>query len=220
MSFLSEMYKSLDDLPSTVPVFPLGGALLLPRGILPLNIFEPRYLAMVDAALKENRLIGMVQPKPGKARDALYSVGCLGRLTAYQETEDGRYLITLTGICRFSIEEEMLNTMPYRTCKISTAEFKSDLRCDFADNSIDRTEFLKTFSAYLEANNLEVDWDSLQRASDETLVNAFCMMSPYGLAEKQAFLEAESLRKRADLLIAITERDLAASDQPAGRSLQ
>lgn len=223
MSFLSEKYKTMDAIPSVVPVFPLAGALLLPRGILPLNIFEPRYLAMVDAALKEERVIGMVQPMNDGDQGGdppLQKIGCLGRISAYQETDDGRYLISLTGVCRFSIDQELAATTPYRMCKINGAKFADDLHLGAQEDQIDRTELLKAFGNYLDANNLEVDWESLNRASDETLVNAFCMMSPYGMAEKQAFLEADCLRDRADLLIAITERDLATADRPEGQSLQ
>lgn len=220
MSLLAEKYKTTAALPAIVPVFPLPGALLLPRGILPLNIFEPRYMAMVDHALQRDRVIGMIQPKSENEPSKLQHVGCLGRLSAFQETDDGRYLITLTGICRYVIEEHLSTTTPFDMCQINAEKFESDLHISAQQNQIDREGLLKAFASYLDANNLEVDWDSLSRASDETLVNAFCMMSPYGLAEKQAFLEADCLRDRADLLIAITERDLVTADRTPGQSLQ
>lgn len=220
MSFLADKYKTTDALPAIVPVFPLPGALLLPRGILPLNIFEPRYLAMVDTALQQDRVIGMVQPKSENEPSKLQEIGCLGRLSAFQEADDGRYLITLTGICRYVIEERLSTTTPFEMCKINADQFESDLHISAQQNQVDREGLLKAFASYLDANNLDVDWDSLSRASDETLVNAFCMMSPYGMAEKQAFLEANCLRDRADLLIAITERDLATADRPEGQALQ
>lgn len=175
---------------------------------------------MIDHALATDRLIGMIQPEGDANPPELLTVGCLGRVSAYQETDDGRYLISLTGICRFAIERETTNGTAYRTCAISSDRFAADLAVPGDSNQINRTQLLKTFGAYLEANNLDADWQSIERASDETLVNAFCMMSPYGPAEKQAFLEADCLRDRADLLIAITERDLASAGDPDGIPLQ
>jgi uncharacterized protein len=203
-------YKSPDDLPGVIPVFPLTGALLLPRGQLPLNIFEPRYLAMVDAALAGARIIGMVQPRlDGAARPgrdpALCAIGCAGRLTAVSETGDGRYLITLTGIARFRILEEVPSEALFRTVRISAEEFAQDFVARAGEDAVDRGGLIQAFRRYLDANNLEADWDSVDRASTEALVNALSMMSPFGPPEKQALLEAPDLKSRADTLVAITE---------------
>ena len=217
-------------IPDIVPVFPLASALLLPRGQLPLNIFEPRYLAMVDDALGHERLIGMVQPKferdgsPVMGLDPdtppLCQVGCLGRISTFQETDDGRYLITLTGICRFAIEEEETAITPFRLCRVATDRFVSDLEQGAGEKLVDRDTLLSTFKAYLEANDLEADWSGVEKASNEALVNALCMMSPYGPPEKQALLEADDLRARAETLIAITELSLARENQDDRATLQ
>lgn len=212
-------YRTGADIPDTVSVFPLRGALLLPGGQLPLNIFEPRYLEMMDHALSGKRIIGMIQPRivegeedaedelDETARPELSSVGCLGRITSYSETGDGRLLITLQGICRFRVLEEVNCRKPYRQCRI--APFLGDLEeaRDVAD--IDRDALLRAFRQYLEAHNLEADWGSIARAGNETLVNALSIMSPFGAAEKQALLEAPDLKTRAATLIAITEMTLA-----------
>jgi len=208
-------YRGPDGLPSVIPVFPLPAALLLPRGHMPLNIFEPRYVAMVDAALRSERVIGMVQPRfdvgaVDMAGDPpLCEIGCAGRLTAFQETGDGRYLVTLNGITRFRILEEMPGPAAYRMCRVTAAPFGEDFEADAGAAAVDRGMLLSTFRRYLDANKLEADWQSVERASNETLVNALSMMSPYGPAEKQALLEAENLEARADTLIALTEMALA-----------
>lgn len=206
-------YETADDLPAVIPVFPLPGALLLPRAQLPLNIFEPRYVAMLDAALKGDRIVGMIQPSleedGGADKPGLCSVGCAGRLTAFQESGDGRYLITLTGIARFEVVEEMQAITPFRQCRIAMGRFEGDLQSDQSADKVDRAGLLKTFRDYLEANEMEADWDGIEQAGNETLVNALSMMSPYGPAEKQALLEADDLPTRAETLIAITEMDLA-----------
>jgi Lon protease-like protein len=204
-------YAGPDDLPAAIPIFPLTGALLLPRGQLPLNIFEPRYLAMVDDALAGHRVIGMVQPRfdtgalrPGPEPE-LCTVGCAGRLTGFSETGDGRYLITLTGIARFRILSEIPSERPFRLARISAEEFATDFQARAGEEDVDRPGLLKAFKTYLEANNLEADWDSVNRASTESLVNALSMMSPFGPPEKQALLEAPDLKTRADTLVAIAE---------------
>ncbi|MEM1287427.1 MAG: LON peptidase substrate-binding domain-containing protein [Pseudomonadota bacterium] len=217
-------------IPDIIPVFPLASALLLPRGQMPLNIFEPRYLAMVDYALANERLIGMVQPKferdgspiLGLDPDAppLCEIGCVGRISAFQETEDGRYLMTLTGVCRFLIVEEETSITPFRLCRVSTEKFQEDFKHGAGEKLVDRDTLLSTFQAYLEANDLEADWSGVEKASNEALVNALCMMSPYGPPEKQALLEAEDLRARADTLIAITELSLAREGQEDRATLQ
>ena len=203
-------YLKAEDIPETIPVFPLSGALLLPGGQLPLNIFEPRYLMMFDHALATDRIIGMVQPAFGENGVAgLCSVGCAGRITSIAETGDGRYVTTLTGICRFRLIEETRSHNPYRSFRI--APFVTDLTGADEEKTIDRPALLSAFRAYLDANKLEADWDSVERASNVTLVTSLSMMSPFGPAEKQALLEAPDMKSRAETLVAITEIVLARS---------
>ncbi len=211
------------DFPDHVPVFPLAAALLLPGGRMPLNIFEPRYIEMIDHAIAGNRLIGMVQPRlDGAMRDdgepELCMVGCLGRITSFAETGDGRYLISLQGVCRFRVDTEMQVRTPYRQCRI--LPFLGDLDTEAGAEEVDRTALLKAFRSYLEANGLEADWESVSRAENATLVNALSMMAPYGPAEKQALLEAPDLKTRAETLIAITEISLARDGDDTGTRLQ
>ncbi|MCV3206841.1 LON peptidase substrate-binding domain-containing protein [Mesorhizobium sp. YC-39] len=216
-------YRLGTDLPSTIPIFPLEGALLLPGGRMPLNIFEPRYLQMVDEAIAGPRLIGMIQPSLDGALRAdgdpeLCSVGCAGRIIAFSESGDGRYLISLQGVCRFRIVHELSAKTPFRQCRF--APFLTDLDEDQAEAGIDRPALLRAFRAYLQANDLEADWESVSRAENAMLVNALSMMAPYGPAEKQALLEASDLKTRAETLIAITEMALARENEDFGSSLQ
>ena len=218
-------YTSETDLPEVVPVFPLVGSLLLPGGQMPLNIFEPRYLAMIDEALKDRRVIGMIQPRLDGARrengePELAKVGCLGRITSLTESGDGRYIINLHGIARFRVLEEVDTDTPYRICRLSA--FVADLDLGHGAGEVDRDGLLAAFRMYLDANQLEADWESVTKASNETLVNALCMMSPYGAAEKQALLEAPDLKTRAETLIALTEIAIARenSEDGSGQTLQ
>jgi Lon protease-like protein len=207
-------YYGPDDLPDVIPVFPLPGALLLPRGQLPLNIFEPRYLAMIDDALRSGlRLIGMIQPDPAhpgtEGKPGLYKIGCVGRLTQIAESGDGRYLIQLTGIARFRIEQELDLATPYRQCRVSFEPFRDDFVARMGEDDVDRSRLLQALKDFLEANQLKADWQGIENAPNEALVNALAMMSPYGAAEKQALLEAPDLKTRAELLVAVTEIELA-----------
>ncbi|MEI9422632.1 LON peptidase substrate-binding domain-containing protein [Mesorhizobium sp. Cs1299R1N1] len=216
-------YRLAKDLPSTIPLFPLEGALLLPGGRMPLNIFEPRYLQMVDEAVAGSRVIGIIQPGlNGALREdgepELCNVGCIGRIIAFSETGDGRYLISLQGVCRFRIAHELTVKTPFRQCK--PAPFLADLDEEQAADEIDRPALLRAFRAYLQANDLEADWESVSRAENAMLVNALSMMAPYGPAEKQALLEAADLKTRAETLIAITEMTLARENEDFGSSLQ
>lgn len=217
------MYRSPDDLPDRMAIFPLGGALLLPRGQLPLNIFEPRYLAMINDAIAGDRIVGMVQPSSdaalalqdnAEARPEVYEIGCAGRITSFAETGDGRILVTLTGICRFRIEEEVTAVTPYRICRVDCDEFAGDLVANQGEEAVDRDRLIGVFRRYLDAHHMEADWDSVHRSSNENLVNTLSMISSYAPKEKQALLEARDLAQRADILIALTE--MALSDTSDG----
>ena len=213
---MNPVYRSPSDLPPKLAVFPLAGALLLPRGELPLNIFEPRYLAMIDDALKAERVVGMIQPDERKGSSAqqpeLFKVGCAGRITQLAESGDGRYLITLTGIARFRILEELAVTTAYRQCRADFSPFAGDFVPQHGEDAVDRAALMRTLKAYLEANRMEADWSDIKNAPTEALVNGLSMMSPYGAREKQALLEAPDLKTRAETLIAVTEMALAQRD--------
>ena len=218
-------YRGPIDLPGVIPVFPLPGALLLPRGQMPLNIFEPRYLAMIDDALRDgHRLIGMIQPDAahGGAPDkpALYKVGCVGRITQLAESGDGRYLLELTGVSRFRVEEELKVSTPYRQCRATFAPFADDFVARRGEEHVDREAVLTALRAFLKANKLSADWDGIEQAPNEALVNALSMMSPYGAAEKQALLEAPDLKTRAEVLVALTEIELAKRNTEGEPQLQ
>lgn len=216
-------YRFAKDIPATIPVFPLAATLLLPGGRMPLNIFEPRYLQLVDEVIGGPRLIGMVQPAlDGALREdgepEICEIGCIGRITSFAETGDGRYLISLQGICRFRVVQELGVKTPFRQCRIMP--FAADLSEDPTGGEVNRLALLRAFRAYLEANDLEADWDGVSRAENALLVNALSMMAPYGAAEKQALLEAPDLKTRADTLIAITEMVLARENDEFGPGLQ
>jgi uncharacterized protein len=207
-------YRGPADLPEIVPVFPLAGALLLPRGQMPLNIFETRYLAMVDDCFRDgHRLIGMIQPdathSQSEERPVLFRVGCAGRITQLAESGDGRYILELTGVARFKVVEEMTVLTPYRQCKVDYFPFLDDFTARKGEDAVNREALLAVLTDFLKANNLKVDWEGVESAPNEALVNALAMMSPYGAAEKQAMLEAPDLKTRAEILIAVTEMDLA-----------
>ena len=221
---MNAVYRGPADCPGVIPVFPLLGALLLPRGQMPLNIFEPRYLAMVDDALKTERVIGMIQPDPEGGGTALtpklYNVGCAGRITQFAETGDGRYLITLIGIARFRVDDELATTTPYRKCRVRYDPFTADFLARAGEDEVDRAGVLRALRDFVEANDLKVDWRGIEQAPNEALVNALCMMSPFGPREKQALLEAPDLKTRAEALIAITQIELARSDEGSEPTLQ
>jgi len=226
---VNEIYKSASDLPRLIPVFPLSGALLLPRTQLPLNIFEPRYLAMPNDAISGERVIGMVQPgfdvTAGEVDNAaahpdLQPVGCVGRVTSFAETGDGRILITLTGICRFELVRELPLATAYRRFEVDYARFDDDLDPQVGEAEVDRDGLLEALKAYLEANKLEADWESLNEATNDTLVNGLCVMAPYGPKEKQALLEAADLKTRAEMLVAMTEMALAGAGSETSTTMQ
>jgi Lon protease-like protein len=205
---LNQSYDGPAALPSSFPIFPLAKALLLPRGQLPLNIFEPRYLAMIDDAMKSHRIIGMIQPNP-EADLGLFQVGCAGRITQLAESGDGRYLVTLTGVARFRVVEEIDAITPYRQALADFTPFAVDFRPRAGEDQVDRDGLLRALRSFAESNELQLDWDSINDAPNEALVNALSMMSPFGAREKQALLEAKDLKGRADVLVAMTEFELA-----------
>lgn len=218
-------YSNLENLPRQVPLFPLSGAVLLPAGNMPLNIFENRYLKMVEDSLSGDRIIGIIQPQfdPPLENEqnlpVLCKVGCIGRITAFQETGDDCIVINLAGICRFTLLEELPETNGYRVGKIE-GNLDDLLDSSEAADAVDRDGLLRTFKLFLEANNMETDWDGVREAGTETLVNTLSMMSPYGPAEKQALLEAPDLKTRAETLVAITEVMLARESGDVAGSLQ
>ena len=199
---------SQSDLPDTIPVFPLPGALLLPRARLPLHIFEPRYLAMIEDCMKTpTRLIGMIQPRNGQMSGdpKLHTIGCAGRLTAFSETEDGRYMITLSGVSRYRVLEEIDGFTPYRRCKVSWSGFERDLGSTERDPGLNRDTFFPALRSFFEAEDLRTDWESLEEAEDELLINSLSMLCPFEPEDKQALLEAPSLETRRETLVTLIQ---------------
>jgi len=206
-------YRKTGDLPDTLAVFPLPGALLLPRWQLALNIFEPRYLNMIDDAMTGSRLIGMVQAMDGpKTRPTLAGVGCAGRITTYSETDDGRYLITLTGIARFAIHDELDVNTPYRQVTPDWAPYEADLFAASDKALPSRDNLVGALRAYVEINKMEADWSAVEDAPLETLVNALCSGCPFSTIEKQALIEAPTLKARAETLITLLRMDVPGND--------
>lgn len=207
-------YRHTTDLPEEIPVFPLAGALLLPRWQMPLNIFEPRYLNMLDDAMAGERMIGMVQSLgDDKVVPSLAALGCAGRVTSFSETSDGRYLITLTGIARFKIETELDVRTPYRQVRADWSTFEADLHEPNPAALPDRERLVKTLRNYTERNTITADWSAVEEAPVETLVNALCAGCPFSPMEKQALLEAVTLKDRCETLIALLEMDFPDQDK-------
>jgi uncharacterized protein len=225
---ITDRYLTVADMPQMLAMFPLRGAILLPRASLTLNVFEPRYLALVDHALAADRLIGVVQPAP-EAGDAespkgrsfpLRSVGCAGRLFSFTESDDGRVVIALAGIARFTITGDVAGDTAFRICQVDFSPFAKDFVTGHGEDDVDRPRLLATLKNYLTASNLNADWDRIDGASSERLVNTLSILSPYGPEEKQALLEAPDLRARAEALVALAEMELAARDDGSGTSIQ
>lgn len=207
-------FRKPTDLPQTIALFPLTSAIVLPRGLLSLNVFEPRYLNMVDDALGGQRLIGMIQPATGQERESVPSlsdVGTVGRITAFQETNDGRYLINLTGVCRFSFEREVKTQTPYRQAMVSYDAFAEDLNPSLID-TIDRDELIASLKRYSTAHGYQVDWSAVEQTETETVVNIAAQLCPLDPAAKQALLEAQTLEDRAKALMALLLWDVAGDD--------
>lgn len=225
---LTDRYRNATDLPKVLPLFPLRGAILLPRASLTLNVFEPRYLALVDHALAGNRLMGVVQPAPdagpgesppGKSFP-LRRVGCAGRIFSFTESDDGRVAVSLAGVARFVVVRDIDGEEPFRMCQVDFAPYEEDFVGGCGEDDVDRPRLIATLRSYLLANNLNADWERINSASSERLVNTLSILSPYGPEEKQALLEAPDLRARAEALVALAEMELAATDDGSGTSLQ
>jgi Lon protease-like protein len=224
---LAERYRGPPDLPERIAFFPLRGAILLPRAGLPLNVFEPRYLAMIDDVMSGSRLLGIVQPASGDNDESpvgksapLRRVGCVGRITAYQELEDGRLGIGLTGIARCALQSEVPSPKPYRTFTADFDRFVGDFTAGSGEDDVDRQGLLAALKTYLEARGQHADWSAISKSSSEALVNMLAIASPYGPEEKQALLEAPTLKARAEALIALSEMELAAGAGGSGTTLQ
>ena len=209
---------SFDELPATLPIFPLPGVLLLPKGKLPLNIFEPRYLNMMRDALATDRLIGMIQPLPPGGGDpagacGLYRIGCAGRITQFAETDDGRFLITLTGVCRFSVDEEVASMRGYRRVIADWSPYSDDLSAD-SDAGLDRSVLVSRLKQYFDAEGITADWNVIEQTPDHRLVTTLAMVCPFESSEKQALLECDSLKERARMMLALL--DMAVADTNGG----
>lgn len=219
------IYNSAQDLPTTLPIFPLSGAILFPRAQLPLNIFEPRYLNMIEDALKTNRLIGMIQPSRhagdslAPQHPSLARVGTVGRITEFAETGDGRLLITLTGIIRFSLEEELSVITPYRQARVTYEDYSADLLARAGEETANREAFLQNFRELAQARQLQVDWSGIEMAPTEAVINAISMMAPLDPDDKQALLEASDLATRADVFMALATMAVMATSSEK-RTLQ
>ena len=219
---MAQGYVKAADLPQVIPVFPLPGAILLPRGQLPLNVFEPRYLNMIDDAMAGDRIIGMVQPQAGeRSLPNLSLIGCAGRITSFAETSDGRYLITLTGCARFRLASELPAQTPYRQIRADFAPFEDDLSAPPVDDvGLDREGLLDALRAYLEMRGLDIDWDTAETAPPEALINSLSMALPFDPPEKQALLEAVSLTDRSTVLTALLTIDAATDGEGDALSMQ
>ena len=194
------------DLPDVIPVFPLTGALLLPRAKLPLHVFEPRYLSMIEDCMKtSSRFIGMVQTYQSRGEPKLHSIGCAGRLNQFSETEDGRYMVTLSGVSRFRIKEEVEGFAPYRRCHVAWDGFERDLGKVEKDKTFDRPAFMAGLKRFFEHQELSTDWETMQGADDELLINSLSMLCPFEPGDKQALLEAPSLSTRRETLTTLIE---------------
>lgn len=227
MPTLAERYREPRDLPERLPVFPLRRAILLPRAVLPLSVFEPRYLKMLDDVLSGDRVLAIVQPAAGAAEEsppgksvALRKVGCVGRVTTYQELEDGRLGIALTGIARCTLLDEVACALPYRIWHVGFDRFTGDFVAAKGEEDVDRQKLLGALKAYLEARKQRADWSAISRSSSESLVNLLAVAAPYGPEEKQALLEAPTLAARAEVLVALAEMELAAGAGGSGSTLQ
>jgi uncharacterized protein len=220
---MAAFHPRFEELPSEFAVFPLSGALLLPRGKLPLNIFESRYLAMVQDSLASGRMFGMIQPDPNAPAsdvgEGLYRVGCLGRLSSFSETDDGRLLITLTGLIRFTVRAELDVRRGYRLVRGDLSGYMDDLTRDRPPAGIEREPILSALRAYFTRRSVDANWDAIRGLSDDGLVITLAMACPFEAVEKQALLEAPTDADRASTLLALLQMGAASADLPSGRSV-
>ncbi len=206
------MPPTLSSLPAHVPLFPLEGVLLLPRGHLPLTIFEPRYLKLVENVLGQGRFLGIIQPLSAPDENnkvKLQKTGCLGRISSFNEMEENRFFITLTGVARFQVAQTLDVATPYPQVLADYEPYHEDLVANVGALDVNRQGVLDVLRRYLEATNMSIDWQAIESADNESLINSLCIISPYGVQEKQALLEANTLAERAEILIALTEMVLA-----------
>tara|TARA_Y100001936_G_C15919791_1_gene583358 strand:- start:184 stop:837 length:654 start_codon:yes stop_codon:yes gene_type:complete len=209
------------DLPEIIPIFPLDKCVLLPKAILPLNIFEPRYLEMIDDAMKKNKYIGIIQPSITKKKKIdTERVGCLGKVSTYVENDDGTLIIKLTGVCRFNIIEEIENKVSYREMRVAYDAFNDDLVIEDNTDTIDREKLLNVISDYLNVNDLTTDWSVITDTDTDILINAFAMLSPFTAKEKQALLEARNIENRSEILIALSEISIASRNDKKSNFIQ
>ena len=212
---LNRTYRQPKEMPLVLPAFPLAGALLLPRRPIQLTIFEPRCLSMLDDALAGERLIGIIQPSGDEGAEEpapeLYPIGCAGRIVQYAEIGDDRCFLTLLGVARFRVAMEQTTTTPYRLVRADFSDFADDFCEGAGEDAVDRDGLVEALRAFADANKLKIDWDDIDKASNEALVNGLAMLSPYGAKEKQALLEAADLKSRAEILVAIAQMELARS---------
>ena len=212
---------SLEGLPEIIRIFPLDKCVLLPKAILPLNIFEPRYLEMIEDAMKSDKYIGIIQPSISKKENSdTEEVGCLGKISTYVENDDGTLIVKLTGVCRFNINEKLDSDTAYNQMRVSYNQFKDDLKLNDPIKSIDRDKLLNVISDYLNVNDLTTDWSVITDTDTEILINAFGMLSPFSSEEKQALLEAKNIENRSEILIALSEMSIASRNDKKNNFIQ
>jgi len=212
---------SLEGLPEFIRIFPLDKCVLLPKAILPLNIFEPRYLEMIEDAMKSDKYIGIIQPSISKKENSdTEEVGCLGKISTYVENDDGTLIVKLTGVCRFNINEKLDSDTAYNQMRVSYNQFKDDLKLNDPIKSIDRDKLLNVISDYLNVNDLTTDWSVITDTDTEILINAFAMLSPFSSEEKQALLEAKNIENRSEILIALSEMSIASRNDKKNNFIQ
>lgn len=220
---MAAFHPTRDNLPAEIGIFPLAGVLLLPRGKLPLNVFERRYLALTEDSLATGRMFAMIQPDPhapaSEHGPGLYQTGCLGRLSSFSETDDGRFLITLTGLARFLIAEELPNRHGYRRVRADYSAYPGDLDLTPEPTGVEREALLTALRAYFTGQKFDANWDAIHRMPDDILVTTLAMVCPFEAAEKQALLEAPTEADRAATLLALLQMGAAGSDLPPGRSV-
>jgi len=222
---MNDTPRSIEELPVSIPIFPLAGVLLLPRARLPLQMFEPRYVAMTEDAVAGDQVIGMIQPRRQEQQSPddtpeVFETGCLGRIVEHTTTTDGRHLVTLAGVCRFAVSEELTSERGYRRVVPDYRPFADDL-IDAEPGSFDRRRFLAALRSYMDANGIDADWEAIDETSDEQLITALAMLCPFAPSEKQALLESADLAERAQTMTALFEMaGTRGGDTKSGASLK